>query len=196
MPLPAHPATPTCLTVTVEDFGLSCRSLPPPMPFTTAPLPPHPNNWVGEWPPPPPPNNWVGEWPPSPRVIGGNRLAPPPPPAGIRPRRQPNPLPADGGLLSRTGGAGGSSWTFVDSAAGRTEEELVSIVHYTNAEAEGELRAASPPAPAPAPNEPSASAAADPPEPAPSPFVSSKKKILIRVEGAAHLHVQSLLGFN
>ena len=44
---------------------------------------------------------------------------------------------------------------------------------------------------------PSASAAADPPEPAPSPFVSSKKKILIRVEGAAHLRthdVQSLLG--
>jgi hypothetical protein len=66
-------------------------------------------------------------------------------------------------------------------------------------EAEGESRVASPPAPAPASNEdanPSASAAADPPEPAPSPFVSSKKKILIRVEGAAHLRahdVQSLL---
>jgi hypothetical protein len=62
----------------------------------------------------------------------------------------------------------------------------------------------SPPAPANAPAtasnkdaKPSASAAADPPEPAPSPFVSSKKKILIRVEGAAHLRahdVQSLLG--
>ena len=101
---------------------------------------------------------------------------------------------AVGGLLSRTGGAGGSSWTFVDSAAGRTEEE-----QYIKAEAEGESRVASTPAPAPASNEeaePSALAAADPPEPAPSLSVPSKRKILVKIQGAGHLDahdVQSLL---
>jgi hypothetical protein len=87
----------------------------------------------------------------------------------------------------------------VDRCTGRTEEELVSIVQYIKAEAEGESRVASTPAPAPASNEeaePSALAAADPPEPAPSQSVPSKKKILIKIQGAGHLDahaVQSLL---